>query len=103
MGAGKWEEGELIEREMGRRILKCSGKTTTAAVLGELGWWRLRTRREFIKLVYWIGILMMDESRLVKAVYKHSKHLYTTSLATRNVASNWTKTIHQLVIRYDLL
>src|SRR6185503_19056886 len=39
----EWDEGERIQREMGRRILRCHGKTTNEAVLGELGWWRLRT------------------------------------------------------------
>jgi hypothetical protein len=75
-GAGNWEEAELIEREMGRRILRCSGKTTTAAVLGELGWWRLSTRRNFIKLKYWLSILLMEETRLVKQVYTHSMNQF---------------------------
>ena len=28
-GEGEWEEAELIQREMGRRILRCNSKTTT--------------------------------------------------------------------------
>ena len=43
-GDEEWEQGERIQREMRRRILRCSGKTTNEAVLGELGWWKLRTR-----------------------------------------------------------
>jgi hypothetical protein len=43
----KWEEGEKIQREIGRRILRCSGKTTNEVVMGELGWWRLSTRIEY--------------------------------------------------------
>ena len=53
-GEGPWEEAELIQREMGR-ILRCRKTTTNEAVLGELGWWRMKTRREFIKLKYWIN------------------------------------------------
>ena len=38
-GDEEWEEGERVQREMARRILRCNGKTTNEAVLGELGWW----------------------------------------------------------------
>ena len=40
---GGWRE----DSKGGRRILRCHGKTSNEAVLGELGWWRLKTRREF--------------------------------------------------------
>ena len=75
-GGGQWEEAELIQREVGRRILGCSRMTSNAAVRGELGWWKLSTRREFLMLKYWIGLLLMNEERLVKAVYKQSKRVY---------------------------
>ena len=45
-GDEQWEEGEKIQREMGRRLLRCHSKTANEVVLGELGWWRLRTRRD---------------------------------------------------------
>ena len=79
-GDEDWEEGERVQREMGRRILRCNGKTTNEAVLGELGWWKLRTRREYCKLIYWIRILLMNENRLVKNVYHTSKREYETKL-----------------------
>ena len=65
-GDEKWDEGERVQREMGRRILRCNGKTTNEAVLGELGWWRLQTRRDYCKLKYWVRILMMSQTRLVR-------------------------------------
>ena len=74
--AGPWEEGELFQREAGRRILRCSSKTTSAAVRGELGWWKLSTRRNFLMLKYWVGVLLMSESRLVKKVYNQSRKEY---------------------------
>ena len=77
--------------------MRCNGSTTTAAVLGELGWWKLKTRREYIKLRYWINILLMDESRLVKAVYNHSKHLFIT-----RKKNNLAKIIYQLTNKYNL-
>ena len=33
--AGEWEEAEIIQREMGRRILKYHGKTANPAVRGD--------------------------------------------------------------------
>ena len=35
-GEGVWEEGERVQREMSRRILRCHGKTCNEAVQGEL-------------------------------------------------------------------
>ena len=58
---------------MARRILRCNGKTTNEAVLGELGWWKLRTRREFCKLKYWIRVLLMNENRLVRMYIRQVK------------------------------
>ena len=71
-----WLEGEKIQREMGRRILRCNGKTTNEAVLGELGWWRLRTRREFCGLKYWFRLLQMNNNRLVKTIDLTGKDLF---------------------------
>jgi len=96
--ATQWEEAEKIQREMARRILRCHGKTTNEAVLGELGWWRLQTRREFMKLKYWIKLSFMDDSRLVRQVYKLSREAYETKRK-----NNWCREIHLLLIKYDLL
>ena len=51
-GFDKWEDGEKIQRAFGRRLLRCSSKTTNEAVLGELGWWRLATIRDYKKLCF---------------------------------------------------
>ena len=96
-GDERWEEGERVQREMGRRILRCNGKTTNEAVLGELGWWRLQTRRDYCKLKYWIRILCMDETRLVRDVYKMSKEKYM-----KEGRRNWCRSIHKLAVRYKL-
>mgnify|MGYP007051749178 CR=1 FL=1 len=96
-GEGTWEKAEVIQREMGRRILHCRGSTNTEAVMSELGWWSLETRRELAKLNYWINILVMPETRLVKQVYNHSR----TRFVTRGT-NNWTKVISYLVKKYGL-
>src|SRR6185436_9763415 len=68
-GRGRWEEGEKVQREMGRRILRCHSKTCNEAVQGELGWWRLSTRRDLLRLKYWINLILMDDGRLPKRMY----------------------------------
>jgi len=93
----KWEEGERIQREMGRRILRCHGKTTNEAVLGELGWWKLRARRDFLKLKYWIKICLMEDTRLVRKVYLLSRERYL-----KRRTKNWCSDVHKLVLRYGL-
>ncbi len=37
-GKEKWLEGEKVQVDMARRILKCSSMTTKEALLGDLGW-----------------------------------------------------------------
>ena len=82
---------------MARRILRCHGKTSNEAVIGELGWWRLKTRREYIKLKYWIHILLLDDTRLVKKVYNLSKQQYVAQNT-----DNWCKHIHKLAFKYNI-
>jgi hypothetical protein len=96
-GEKKWEPAEVIEREMGRKILRCPSQTTSAAVQGELGWWTMLARRDLLKLRYWIHLLLTEDTRLIKRVYKHSKHIYQTT--KRN---NWAKIIHELTKKYNL-
>ena len=45
-GDVKWEEAEAVQREMGKMILRCSSKMANEVVLGELGWWPLKARRD---------------------------------------------------------
>ena len=52
-GDVKWEQAERVQREMGKMILRCSSKMANEVVLGELGWWTLKGRRDFLTLNYW--------------------------------------------------
>ena len=54
-GDVKWEQAERVQREMGKMILRCSSKMANEVVLGELGWWTLKGRRDFLTLNYWGG------------------------------------------------
>ena len=65
------------------------------AVLGELGWWRLQTRREFLKLKYWV--YLMEDTRLVRRVYQASRGLFMNQRV-----HNWCYEIYELVKKYGL-
>ncbi len=69
----KWDEAEVVQREMGRMILRCSSKMANEVVMGELGWWRLKGRRDLLRLKFWGRVGEMEESRLVKQVYEESR------------------------------
>ena len=55
---------------MGKRILKVNEKTANGVVLGELGWWPLKARRDMIRLRYWRKLLIMSTERLPKLIYE---------------------------------
>ena len=109
-GEVKWEEAEQVQREMGKMILRCSSKMTNEVVLGELGWWTLKGRRDFLTLNYWGKIVGgMSPKRLVSQVYHASRSQYDDmtsqsnhsdhSKHTNHTQSNnkWCKNIHSLL------
>lgn len=71
-GEQKWEEGELLQREFGRRILRVNKFAPNEGVLGELGWVSLRSRRAVARLLQWLKILGWEESRLGKQIFRVS-------------------------------
>ena len=99
-GRQKWDEAENIMMEMGRRILRCHGKTTGLAILGELGWWTMQTRREYIMLKYWINIVLMADTRLVKKIYHCSKQKYLLNPISQK--NSLTAQFHVLIKKYHL-
>ena len=50
MGKGLWEEAEKLQREVAKTILSAPTRTANEAVLGNLGWWKLRARRDKARL-----------------------------------------------------
>ena len=73
MGLGRWDEAERMQLKCGKRILGVSGKMSDEVVRGELGWWTLKGRRDFLILNWWANITLMSEDRLVKRIYSYRK------------------------------
>lgn len=72
-GDVEWEEAEKLQREMARRILRCSSSTAKEVVLGELGWMTIKARRMKLMVKYWGKIVRMNEDRLVKRLYREGR------------------------------
>ena len=91
MGDVIWPEAEQIQRRMGKMILRCSEKMTNEVVLGELGWWSMKGRRDMMRLLFWRKIVCMSQSRLV--------HLYSIGRAQHQAGkkSKWWKETHLLL------
>jgi hypothetical protein len=99
-GEAKWEQGEQVQREMGKMILGCSPKMTNEVVLGELGWWTLKGRRDFLTLNFWGKIVGgMSPHRLVYHVYHTSRSRYDNTHDNTNSHSlnKWCNNIHSLL------
>jgi hypothetical protein len=73
IGAGKWPEADNVQLEMGKKILRTGKHTCNAAVRGEMGWWTLEARRDQLRLGFWRRLVLMDDSRLTKQMYKQCK------------------------------
>jgi len=78
-GHQKWEQAEALQRFAGKRILRCSKLTTDEAVLGELGWWTLKARRDMLRLRYWAMLVNMSLVRITKCVFVESKREFDST------------------------
>ena len=67
--SGKWEDAELLQRVAGRMCLGVGTTIPNTVVRGELGWWTIRARREYLRLVYWGKIVRGVRGGLVRCVY----------------------------------
>ena len=82
-----WREGEALQLEMGRRVLGVSKNTTREVVRGELGLSRIRSRRTLLRLKFWVKLLRMEESRLVRKIYERRRREFEEG--GRRDKKNW--------------
>ena len=87
-GDERWEDLDKLQRDMGKRILGLKGSTNNEVVLGELGWWPMKARRDMLRLRYWRKLIVMDKERLPKRVYE-----WELKRKTRNCWTAYTKKI----------
>jgi len=65
-GEGPWEEAEKLQREIGRLILGVPTQTPTEMVMGDLGWWDLKARRDKARLKLLKKLSELDDEEYAK-------------------------------------
>jgi len=95
-GGCDWQEAEKIQNTAGRTLLGLYRTTAVEVARGELGWLSLRARREIRQLRYWGKIVKMEDSRLVKQIYKQCKD------RTGGQRGSFCYSIKKLLIKFDL-
>lgn len=75
---GDWTEADRIQNAAGRTLLGLYKSTSVEVARGELGWLSLRARREIRLLSYWGKLVKMDDSRLVKQIFRYCKDRTST-------------------------
>jgi len=81
---GIWEEAERLQREVGKVFLGLPVNTANEVVLGELGWWELRARRDKAKL------------KMLKRLSDRAKDDYCRFL-TESKDSAWVQEVESLL------
>lgn len=71
-GLERWEEAEVLARKMAKAILGVRTSTSNEVVMGELGWWTMRGRRDYLRLMYWREVMARKEG-LRWEVYEESR------------------------------
>src|ERR1700761_6868502 len=90
-GAEVWKEGEAIQMEMARRLLRCSSMTTKLALQGVTS-----RKKRFKKIFYWVKVMLLEDTRMVKQVYLVSKHL------CHSKKTIWAGVLKKILDKYNL-
>jgi len=95
-GATKFIEAERVQLEAGRRLLGVSRTTASAVVRGDLGWWTMRAHRDMKMLMYWARLVRMDDTRLVKQVYRYRKKQNAKRV------NDWCSLVQKTLVSLDI-
>lgn len=69
----RWEEAEKFQRMAGRMALGVGKGVADEVVLGDLGWWSIRGRREYLRLKYWAKMVREKDEGIVGMVYEEGR------------------------------
>jgi hypothetical protein len=69
----RWDEAEKLQRMAGRMCLGVGKDVPNEVVEGELGWWTVRGRREYLRLMFWGEIVSRTGSRVVIDIYEEGR------------------------------
>jgi hypothetical protein len=98
-GGCVWGEAEKLQLRFGKRILRGSSGMANEVVLGELGWWTLKGRRDFLRLKYWGVLRGMKYDRITRVVYEVSRTRFDRGVD----GNNWCAYTYKLCCELGLL
>jgi hypothetical protein len=81
--SGKWEEAETMQRWAGRMCLGVGREVPNEAVMGDLGWWTVQGRREYLRLAYWGKVVRERKTSVVRVVYEEGRRRMEAGKAGR--------------------
>ena len=70
---GIWEQAEVLQRMAGRMCLGVGVNVPNVVIRGELGWWTMKARRQFLRLVYWGKVVRGPKGGMVRSVYEEGR------------------------------
>ncbi len=70
---GIWEQQEVLQNMAGRMCLGVGVNITNVVIRGELGWWTMKARRQFLRLVYWGKVIRGPKGGMVRSVYEEGR------------------------------
>jgi len=97
-----WEEAELLQRKVGRRILGCDARLPDAVVYGDLGWITLWGRRVALRLIFWGKLVGMGRDRLARKVYEAGRQRLQRDLHPQSPESSWCTTTRNLLTQLGM-
>jgi hypothetical protein len=118
-GQGEWVEADQLQYEAAALILHTHPNTCKAALRGELGWHRMRARRDSLAVAYWCGLLPVNgapperyRSRLYRAERYDSQQrgrdagqdtaVIAVQSEGRGASYHWSEYIHTSLIHHHL-
>jgi hypothetical protein len=95
-GGDDWPDADKIQNAAGRTLLGLYRSTAVEVARGELGWLSLRARRDIKQLRYWGKLVKMEDSRLVKQIYRYCKD------RTNAQKGSFCHSVQKLLAKLDL-
>jgi hypothetical protein len=94
-----WEEAEVMQRMAGRMCLGVGRSVPNAVVMGEMGWWTVRARREFLRVAYWGKVVRERAGSVVRCVYEEGRRRIERGVAGKR---EWCVETRRLLVELGL-
>ena len=117
-GQGEWPAADQLQAEAAAMILRTLPQTCGAALRGELGWQRLRARRERISVAYWSALLGVNGASPARyrcqiyraelyetgrdATFSADDSCLSTQTERKAACHPWSDYVHGCLVRHGL-